>query len=560
MTSRSSTTRPKPRCSRSTASRCRSARAARSDWSGNRAAEKARWRWRRSACCRALPIYRTARSASRASPTSTMSEAQLRPLRWRRMAYVPQSALASLVPVHSIRRQFRDTAAAHGMGAPEAEKRAAELLRRVELDPGLLDRFPHELSGGMRQRAIIALALLFGPMLLVADEPTTGLDVIVQHQIVSLLRDLRRNEGLSLLFISHDIGVVARAVRARGGAVRRATSWRRARRPMCWPFPRTPTRWGWRSRFRTFAPLIGRSSASLAIRPACPQPTVGCAFATRCPFVRDICRTQKPARAAIGSDRSVACHFAGDAPHMRQEAPAAGTLGGECRGMSEPFPHSRFRACASISAPGGSSSVGGTVVPAVDDISFTSVPGRVLGIVGESGSGKSTLANLLVGLETLDRRRDPDRRARPHATPSTACDAMCRWCSRTRSAPSTRASPSAARSRNRCVIHRLGDAAERRAQRAVAALEDAELRPGPPSSIGIRTSCPAVSASGWRSRARSCCRPKLLVADEPVSMLDVSVRAGILRLLRRLVSRAAWRWCSSPTTCRSRAASATIWR
>lgn len=256
-------------------------------------------------------------------PTSTMSEAQLRPLRWRRMAYVPQSALASLVPVHSIRRQFRDTAAAHGMGVPEVDKRAAELLRRVELDPGLLDRFPHELSGGMRQRAIIALALLFRPMLLVADEPTTGLDVIVQHQIVSLLADLRRNEGLSLLFISHDIGVVARlcervAVLYAGEVMEEGAT------ADVLGVPTHPYTMGLAQSFPDIrAP--DRPLVSIAGHPPrLTQPTVGCPFATRCPFVRDICRTQKPARTAIGSDRSVACHFAGEASRMRQEAARAG--------------------------------------------------------------------------------------------------------------------------------------------------------------------------------------------------------------------------------------------
>jgi len=257
------------------------------------------------------------------NPTSAMSEAQLRPLRWRRMAYIPQSALASLVPVHSIRRQFRDTAAAHGMGAPEADKRAAELLRRVELDPGLLDRFPHELSGGMRQRAIIALALLFRPTLLVADEPTTGLDVIVQHQIVSLLADLRRNEGLSLLFISHDIGVVARlcervAVLYAGEVMEEGLT------ADVLAVPAHPYTMGLAQSFPDIrAP--DRPLVSIAGHPPrLTQPTVGCPFATRCPFVRDICRTQKPARTAIDPDRSVACHFAGEAPRMRLEAARAG--------------------------------------------------------------------------------------------------------------------------------------------------------------------------------------------------------------------------------------------
>ena len=254
---------------------------------------------------------------------SAMPDADLRSLRWRRMAYVPQSALASLVPVHSIRRQFRDTAAAHGMRPAEADKRAAELLRRVELDPTVLDRFPHEMSGGMRQRAIIALALLFRPPLLVADEPTTGLDVIVQRQIVNLLTDLRRSERLSLLFISHDIGVVAElcdrvAVLYAGEVMEEGPTAAVLASPshpytmgLAQSFPdiRAPDR-----------PLVSISGHP----PRLTEVPQGCPFASRCPFVREVCRTDKPRRTAFAADRSVACHFAEDAPRMRETATRPG--------------------------------------------------------------------------------------------------------------------------------------------------------------------------------------------------------------------------------------------
>ena len=254
---------------------------------------------------------------------SAMSEAELRTLRWRRMAYVPQSALASLVPVHSIRRQFRDTAAAHGMPAAEADRRAAELLRRVELDPTVLDRFPHELSGGMRQRAIIALALLFRPPLLVADEPTTGLDVIVQRQIVNLLTDLRRSEGLSLLFISHDIGVVAElcdrvAVLYAGEVMEEGPTAEVLASPshpytmgLAQSFPdiRAPDR-----------PLVSISGHP----PRLTEALKACPFASRCPFVRDVCRVERPARLEVAPGRSVACHFSGEAADMRQAAARPG--------------------------------------------------------------------------------------------------------------------------------------------------------------------------------------------------------------------------------------------
>ena len=139
-----------------------------------------------------------------------LTERAFQALRWREIAFVPQSAISSLNPIATIHGHFREAWEAHDGGTAEAMRAEAEaLFRSVELEPRWLDKYPHELSGGMRQRAIIALSLLFGPSLLIADEPTTALDVIVQRQVLNVFRRLRRERQMALIFVSHDIAVIA---------------------------------------------------------------------------------------------------------------------------------------------------------------------------------------------------------------------------------------------------------------------------------------------------------------------------------------------------------------
>ena len=253
---------------------------------------------------------------------TTLSDRQLRATRWRQMAYVPQNAQNALVPVHTLRRQFRATAAAHRVSAAEADRHATDLMRRVELDPVLLDRFPHELSGGMRQRAMIALALLFDPPLLLADEPTTGLDVIVQRQLVVLLRELRAERRLALLFISHDIGVVAelceRIAILYAGRIVEAGATADVLSAPCHPYAI-----GLR---RSFPDIREPDRALVSIpgyppRLAAAQP--GCSFAERCPFAQPVCRSITPPLAALAG-RLVACHFAEQAAELRNAAERPG--------------------------------------------------------------------------------------------------------------------------------------------------------------------------------------------------------------------------------------------
>lgn len=247
-----------------------------------------------------------------------MNEHELNKVRWRRLAYVPQSAVNSLNPVTTLFHQFRMAWKAHG-GSGDGRMRAEELYRRVDLDPALLSRYPHELSGGMRQRAIVALALMFNPSLLIADEPTTGLDVIVQRQVINLLRDLRAEEGMAIIFISHDIGVVAElcdrvAVMYAGEIAEIGPT------GQVLSTPTHPYTMGLKQAFPDIrmpeAPLVSIAGAPprLLEAPSC------CSFSDRCPFVAPICRQKKPPLVSFGPDQFASCHFGDQAGELRQRA------------------------------------------------------------------------------------------------------------------------------------------------------------------------------------------------------------------------------------------------
>ena len=249
----------------------------------------------------------------------TMSPESLRAMRWRKMAYVPQSAMNSLNPVARLRDQFQEVWRAHGGNGNGARDKAEALFVRVGLDPRRLESYPHELSGGMRQRAIIAMALMFEPELLVADEPTTGLDVIVQRGVLNLLRRLQAEEKMSVIFVSHDIAVVAElcaqvAVMYAGEIVELGPA------RTIFGAPVHPYTMGLEQAFpdirdprRTLVSIAGAP-------PRLDRPLPGCPFAARCPFVEARCRIEKPAPRPIAAGHVVACHFAEAAEFNRKRA------------------------------------------------------------------------------------------------------------------------------------------------------------------------------------------------------------------------------------------------
>lgn len=242
--------------------------------------------------------------------------------RWRRIAMVPQAAMDSLDPVQRVGDQMVETMVLRGgMARATALGRAAELFRLVGLEPARLRLFPHELSGGMKQRAVIALALALRPQLVIADEPVTALDVIVQHQVLRTLRDLRAALGLSLLLITHDISIVAHlcddvAVMYAGRIVEAG--------PVAEVFarPNHPYTMGLRNAFPS---LRARQDHLVPIEgypPDLAHPPQGCAFAARCPFAVPRCWEEDPPFVAAGG-LGAACHRAAEAPALRVQAASA---------------------------------------------------------------------------------------------------------------------------------------------------------------------------------------------------------------------------------------------
>lgn len=247
-----------------------------------------------------------------------VSEQEMRDIRGNAISMIFQEPMTSLNPVLTVGKQIGETVRLHqGMNAKDAEAKAVEMLTLVGIPaPGRRVReYPHQLSGGMRQRVVIAMALACNPRLLIADEPTTALDVTIQAQILDLMRDLKTRLGSAIMLITHDLGVVAEmaqrvVVMYAGRKVEEAPVNEIFARPM---HPYTRGLLG-------AVPKLGASldedvRARLAeipgLVPSLRKPIVGCAFAGRCPRVTDICRRVAPAIEPKAPSHSVACHYAG---------------------------------------------------------------------------------------------------------------------------------------------------------------------------------------------------------------------------------------------------------
>jgi len=228
--------------------------------------------------------------------------------RWKRMAMVFQGSMNAFCPVHKIGDQIAEAIMLHqNVNRAQANKRVQEVLSLVGIDPSRANNYPHEFSGGMRQRAMIAMALVCNPDFVIADEPTTALDVIVQAQILKLLVELREKLHLSYMLISHDISTIAdicekTSVMYAGKIVELADTL------TIFKDPRHPYAKGLISAFPSIRGRKKRLSSIPGFPPDLLNPPEGCRFHPRCPIAMDICQRQEPEIRDLGRNHLVACH------------------------------------------------------------------------------------------------------------------------------------------------------------------------------------------------------------------------------------------------------------
>lgn len=470
----------------------------------------------------------------------SLTERVLRGIRGHEIGVVFQDPMSSLNPVQRIADQVAEPMMVHlGMTRRAARSRAIDLLDEVGI-PDAAKRagaYPHQFSGGMRQRVMIAMALACQPKLLIADEPTTALDVTVQAQITELVQRLQQEHGMAVVWITHDLGVVAQladrvSVMYSGRVVESSDCLSLYERP------NHPYTLGLLSAVPSLDSPLGRDLVEVPGSPPDPQQSpAGCAFAPRCSMADDQCEVERPALVPVGADEGAmaACWHT---DRVKKPAPPAtshslaftgGT--GDQRGDEAVLEIDQLRVHFAGAAKFLRS---GAPVRAVDGIDLHLAPGEVLGLVGESGSGKSTLGRTVVGIEKPTSGTITLNGVDPAAASAAEIRQLRRRAQMVFQDPASSMNPSMTVGeiiQEPLRINRIGTRRERQ-QRSHELLELVEL-PG-----DALTRHPHQFSGGQRQRvaiARALALdPSLVVCDEAVSALDVSVQAQIVNLFGKL--------------------------
>lgn len=473
----------------------------------------------------------------------TWNKRRMQRILGRELVFVPQDPNASLNPTMPLGEQVAEMIRRHRrVDALKAGAQVLELFERVRLaDPErVANSYPHQVSGGMKQRILLAMAISLEPALMILDEPTTGLDVTTEAAVLDLLRELIHENETAVMYISHNLGVVSEichrvAVLYAGEIAEDSSTVELYHKPLH-PYSRglldSVPRLGANKREVRLRPIEGRIP-HLDARPH------GCIFRPRCPLAADIC-FEDPPLYQTGLGRRARCHRWEeiDQGHVNAKQPEPGIV----QLSLEPSPEDLALSSVDLQVhfhPAGSflrtlTSRGSVPVRAVNGVSLEVFKGETLGLVGESGSGKTTMARAILGLSP---RTGGDVKLNDRSLPETLSargPELLKKLQIVFQEPDDALNPylTIAETLRRPMMRLLGMSVSEATQRAEEILDSVNL------SAEYLRRLPGELSGGEKQRAAIArafaSNPELLIADEPVSSLDVSVQASVLNVIHAL--------------------------
>ena len=457
---------------------------------------------------------------------TAMSSSDLRKFRATQASMVYQDPVQAMNPTLKIGKQVAECFRILGSDKGGAEDQALEALKRVHIAaPGsVMDRYPHQLSGGMLQRVVIAMGLAGDPSLLILDEPTTGLDATVEAEVLDLVRELRHETNAAVLLIAHNLGVI-RTMCDRVGVMYAGKMVEEASSDELFEEPRHPYTIG----LMNAIPRLGlrKTDRALSTIPG-NMPSIGtnlptCVYVDRCPLATDLCRTEVPPLVELGEGRWTRCHHSDQLSQIEEESSEVPD--------HEVGPDNMVQ----LHSVSKTFRQKGTDVPALVSVDLGFAEGETLGLVGESGSGKSTLAKTMLGVHGADAGGEITLDGTPMAGKATD-----RRDKSIRAIQMVFQNPDSALNRAwtvRKILTRTvtslteiqGAEADRRVEEIAEAMRlsshHLDMRPRQLSG-GLKQRVAIARAFAGD--------PRVVVCDEPTSALDVSVQAAILNLLATL--------------------------